>query len=86
MAYKVVIGDGAADFVRGLSPKVQRQILKRLDLLAADPFPRGAIYLQDAPYRRVRSGDYRILYQVDRKTMVVNVAAIGDRKDIYDDL
>lgn len=33
--------------------------------------------------RSLRVGDYRILYQVDHKRLLVSIAAIGHRRDIY---
>jgi mRNA interferase RelE/StbE len=32
---------------------------------------------------RIRSGDYRIVYDVDDATMVVTVLAVGHRSEIY---
>jgi mRNA interferase RelE/StbE len=33
--------------------------------------------------RSLRVGDYRILYQVDHKRLLVSITAIGHRRDIY---
>ena len=33
---------------------------------------------------RIRSGNYRIIYQVDDQRLIVLVVKIGDRKDVYD--
>ena len=33
--------------------------------------------------RRLRVGDYRVIYQVDNKHRIVTVTAIGHRKNIY---
>jgi len=35
---------------------------------------------------RIRSGDFRIIYQVQDDVLRVLVVIIGDRKDIYDRL
>ncbi|NBX02766.1 MAG: type II toxin-antitoxin system RelE/ParE family toxin [Alphaproteobacteria bacterium] len=35
--------------------------------------------------RRIRVGDYRVIYLIDPKNNVVTVTAIGHRKDIYDE-
>ncbi|HPV86832.1 MAG TPA: type II toxin-antitoxin system RelE/ParE family toxin, partial [Caldisericia bacterium] len=32
---------------------------------------------------RDRVGDYRIIYQVQKKVLLVLVVRVGDRKDIY---
>jgi mRNA interferase RelE/StbE len=36
-----------------------------------------------AMYLRVRSGDYRVIYSVDDRTLIVTIAAIGQRREIY---
>lgn len=84
MAYRVVLSDDAAAFIAGLPKKVQRQIVNHLDMLKQDPFSHKLLRLH--PYRSLRSGDYRVLYQVDRKQALVNVAVIRNRRDVYDDL
>lgn len=39
-----------------------------------------------AVFYRLRSGDYRVLYEVDDDKSTVTVTNIGDRKDIYREL
>jgi mRNA interferase RelE/StbE len=82
--YKVYIDECARDSLARLPKKIQRQIGKKIDALSENPRPRGAKQLQghDKIYR-IRSGDYRIIYQVDDKKIIVFVIGIGDRKDIY---
>lgn len=36
-------------------------------------------------YWRIRVGDYRAIYEVDRRTSRVVVLYIGHRKNVYDD-
>jgi mRNA interferase RelE/StbE len=63
---------------------VQKKLAAKIELLRDDPFPAGckkmaAIY----DTWRVRVGDYRVVYQVHQKVLLVLVLAVGHRKDVY---
>ena len=61
--------------------------IARYSFLAADPHPPGSklLHAKERLYR-VRSGSYRIIYQVQYDKLVVIVATIGHRRDVYDHL
>ncbi len=55
-----------------------------LDKLAQSPRPHGVEKLTDSPgWFRVRVGDYRIIYEVRDKELVVFVLSIGPRDNVY---
>lgn len=62
--------------------------LRRVDAairqLADDPHPPGSKKLKgtDDLYR-IRAGDYRILYTVEGRRLVVLVVNVGHRRDVY---
>lgn len=62
----------------------QKLIRKKVDALAHDPRPMGSIRLsgEDGLYR-IRSGDYRVIYMVQDKILLVLVVKIGPRRDVY---
>ena len=35
------------------------------------------------PFHRIRSGDYRIIYEIREETIVILIVRIGHRKDVY---
>lgn len=37
----------------------------------------------DNPFHRIRSGDYRIIYEIHNDRVVVLIVTIGHRKDVY---
>ncbi len=51
--------------------------------MSDDPFPHGVRKLKAAGGYRIRVGDYRILFIVDRAARLVRIGAIGHRKDVY---
>ncbi|MEO7373738.1 MAG: type II toxin-antitoxin system RelE/ParE family toxin [Terrimesophilobacter sp.] len=56
-----------------------------IDLLAADPRPPRAIQLVGgAGEWRVRTGDYRIIYEIHDDRLVVLVLRVGHRREIYE--
>jgi len=50
--------------------------------LVADPAPQNSTEMRDGSGRRLRVGDYRVIYQVDGTDLTVH--AVGHRKDVYD--
>ena len=85
MAFKVEILPAAAEYLASLPAKPQRQIARKIDTLEADAHPPGSKALKGKGKGlcRLRSGDYRILYRVEEKVLLVLVVKIGDRKDLY---
>jgi mRNA interferase RelE/StbE len=52
--------------------------------LAADPRPSGCKKLTgNTDYYRMRVGDYRVLYEVRDRDVLVLVIKIGHRREVY---
>ncbi len=52
--------------------------------LKNNPFPSGCEKLSGNDYLfRIRSGDYRILYHVENKKLLILIVKIGHRREIY---
>ncbi|WP_210495431.1 type II toxin-antitoxin system RelE/ParE family toxin [Patulibacter sp. SYSU D01012] len=85
MSYEVQLAPAAARQLRKLDPQVRRRIQAALELLAQDPRPPAATRLVGgAGEWRVRTGDYRIVYEIHDGTLLVLVLRIGHRRDVYD--
>jgi mRNA interferase RelE/StbE len=84
MAFTVEFSPGAAREFRKLGPKVQRKLSPRIDSLAQNPRPSGAKKLKGIEdLWRIRVGDYRIVYEVRDRTLVVLVVRVAHRRDVY---
>lgn len=59
------------------------QDIKALRALAHDPHPPQAHRLAGSDYYRLRVGDYRVIYEVQKDKLLVLVIRIGHRKDVY---
>jgi len=78
------IGSAAKRDFKKLDKKEQRVLKKAIEALRENPFPDDAEKMKG--YKdvwRIRKGQYRIGYRVDKKSVVVLVLRIGDRKEIY---
>jgi len=86
VAYRVVVHRRAANYLKSL-PLVEKERLKNtIAQLSIDPFGSPGVKPmagQWAGYYRIRIGDKRILYWLDRQDKVVFVDHIGPRGDIY---
>ncbi|MGA6993964.1 MAG: type II toxin-antitoxin system RelE/ParE family toxin, partial [Candidatus Deferrimicrobiaceae bacterium] len=84
MAYEVVLKPSAARELRKLPKPIQKRIGKKIDELGENPRPPDAKALANAEgFLRVRAGDYRIIYAVKDRMLIVLVVRIGHRRDIY---
>jgi mRNA interferase RelE/StbE len=82
--YRVEIARRAVKALSTLTRRDQQRIRAAIDLLAEEPRPPGCTKLTGEPNTyRVRTGDYRIVYDVFDDHLVVQVVRIGHRRDIY---
>lgn len=82
--YSVSYSRSAAKSFRSFHPQVQRRLKVAIENLASDPYPPGSIKIVGGEgERRVRVGDYRIIYDVDDGHLVVLVLSLGHRREIY---
>ncbi len=69
-------------------PKATRQQIKRSieTRLTTDPVGLGKpLRYSFVGHRRIRVGDYRIVYRVEIRTRVVTIVLIKHRKDVYEE-
>ncbi|MBP8083461.1 MAG: type II toxin-antitoxin system RelE/ParE family toxin [Spirochaetes bacterium] len=54
-----------------------------IDSLSRNPRPTGCKKLENRNAYRVRSGNYRVIYEISDKILTVCVIRIRHRKDVY---
>ena len=82
--YRVKVAEEAAKFIRKQDKRIQRQIINNIRELAENPRPQGCKKSQC--YRglyRIRSGNYRIVYTIREKKLLIFVVRVAHQKDIY---
>ena len=85
--YEIQLKREPEKFIRKQSRKVQIQLISVLRKLQKDPRPAQAKKLSglDELYR-VRAGDYRVVYTIRDKKLLILVVRITHRKDVYKNL
>ena len=84
MTYRIEVKPQAEKMLARIPHPHRRRIARAIDALAHTPRPAGSIKLagSDDAYR-IRVGDYRIVYQVLDKVLIVYIIRVAHRKDIY---
>jgi mRNA interferase RelE/StbE len=84
MTYSITLAPPAARQLRKFDPQVRRRIQAALELLAGEPRPPAATQLVGGSGEwRVRTGNYRIVYEIEDDQLLVLVLSIGHRREIY---
>jgi len=84
MTYQIRLAPPAARQLRKCDPQVRRRIQAALELLAAEPRPPAALRLVGGSGEwRVRTGDYRIAYEIEDDRLLMLVLRVGHRREIY---
>ena len=82
--YQVKVAEEAAKFIRKQDKRIQRQIINNIRELAQNPRPQDCKKLQGCKeLYRIPSGNYRIIYTIREKMLLVFVVRVARRKDIY---
>jgi mRNA interferase RelE/StbE len=84
MAYRIEIKPQPEKALERIPNPHRRRISKAIDGLAHNPRPPGCAKLWGAEHEyRIRVGDYRIVYQIEDRILIVYVVRIAHRKDVY---
>ena len=82
--YQLVIDRSAQKQLGKIPPPHFNRIIKAINNLADNPRPTGCKKLTGRSGYRIRIGNYRIIYNIDDKILIVFVIDAGHRKNIYD--
>jgi len=81
--YTVRIKRSAEKEMDRLPVRVFERVANAILGLERDPRPKGSKKLRAVEDYRLRVGEYRILYCIDDETRVIEVIAIGHRREVY---
>jgi len=73
--------------MRGLNPQDRERIIGRIERYASDPaaFARQVISLTGSPFRRIRVGNYRVIFRIEREAVAIMlVLRVRHRREAYD--
>jgi mRNA interferase RelE/StbE len=84
VTYAVQVAPAAARQLRKLDVPARRRVQAAIELLSVNPRPPGAKQLVGGEGEwRVRTGEYRVVYEIHDRLVLVLVVAVGHRRDIY---
>ncbi len=83
IGYTLQVQPRAVKAIAKLQTKDQKKIHAALLLLSENPFPPASAKLTNREGYRVRVGNFRILYTVDGKKLIIQIVEVGHRREIY---
>ena len=83
--FKITYSRQAIKGMMQLQPARRQAVIKRINAIAASPFAQypNVARLASSQAYRLRIGDWRVIYEVDRKTRVMHVVIIAPRGRAY---
>jgi mRNA interferase RelE/StbE len=82
--YSIEFAPSAARDFRKLPREMQHRLTRAIDALGGNPRPRGAKKLRGGDdVWRIRAGDYRIIYEIQERRLVVMVVRVTHRREAY---
>lgn len=69
--------------LRSIDRAQVKVILKKISELADDPFQGKQLRGQFHHYRRIRIGDYRVIYSVLKEFITIQILRVGSRGKVY---
>jgi addiction module toxin, RelE/StbE family len=83
--YKIEFSKKAKKQFKSLPKLFQERLAPQINALASNPRPRGSIQLSGVEENvyRIRVGDYRIVYEIYDKILLIWIIEIGHRREIY---
>lgn len=84
--YQITFVSGLDKDLKKIPRTDQLKIMKKVESLAKAPFPPGYKCLQGtfSGYHRIRCGNYRIVYSINKEKTTILIVKIGHRGYIYE--
>jgi len=87
LSYRIAVKRSAAKALKKIPKLDRKRIVEKIDSLAENlPNPDTIKMKGNNPFHKVRTGDFRIIYEVQEQVLVILIVKIGHRKDIYRNL
>lgn len=84
MKYSIEITPSTERQLKKLTPEVLVQISEVIEQLSVNPKPHGVIKLKGSQNLwRVRTGDFRVIYEVKDRELIVLIVKVAHRREVY---
>ncbi|WP_061219551.1 type II toxin-antitoxin system RelE family toxin [Leptospira weilii] len=81
--YSILLSKSVTKQLDKLPENIADSLIEAIEGLTKNPRPQGVKKLKGRDGFRIRKGDYRIIYDIQDQKLIIEVIAIGHRKDIY---
>jgi mRNA interferase RelE/StbE len=84
VSYKLIWKSSAERELRQLPKEIIIKLLTLAESLVQNPFPSGVKKMHGAQNTyRVRSGNYRLIYEVQGSVLLIQIIRVGHRQEVY---
>ena len=83
MRYAIRIKESAARELQRIERSDRERLIAAIDRLAENPFAGSALKGELRGLRRIRVGDYRLIYEVQERDLIVLVLRAAHRREAY---
>ncbi|HEY4699041.1 MAG TPA: type II toxin-antitoxin system RelE/ParE family toxin [Nitrososphaerales archaeon] len=84
MRFQILLHPKAAEDLAKIQTSVRDTIKKALNELEDSPEGKGE-QLKPSDFWRIRVGNYKAIYKIDRKRRIIIILYLGHRKSVYDE-
>ena len=82
--YEITFARSARRELEALETQLVARVWARIQALGGQPRPPGCRKVQgEEGVWRIRVGDYRVLYEINDATRIIDIAAVRHRRDAY---
>ena len=83
-SYQIKWKKSALKDLRAIRKNFIPKIIEAIESLSINPFPIGAKKLAGSESTfRIRIGDYRVIYEVLKAELIIQIIRVRHRKDVY---
>jgi len=83
LSFTVLLDPKAARSLRKMQASIRSRLVESMKVLAESP--EKGDQLRPSRFWRLRVGDYRVIYEIDRQSNRVIILYVGHRKNVYDE-
>lgn len=80
---KLVLSHSAQKDLDKLPDNIALKVSNKIFALSKNPYIMGNIKLEGDRGYRIRVGDYRVVYTVDKQEKLVTIVKVAHRKEVY---
>jgi mRNA interferase RelE/StbE len=82
--YRVELARRTLKSIQALPKKEQQRVRAAIELLADTPRPPSCVAVKgETSAYRVRVGDYRVVYEIHDRQLLIQVVRVGHRRQVY---